>query len=240
VACPPAPANATATCTNKTCDFTCDGGYTACGDGTCGRGPGTSCQTSAECCGELVCGGPSVNTSQWVCHPNHAPVVFDVDIRNNWKFECTSVTLRAFDPDPDFRGFIGQDPMPLFLIVTPPEHGFISGTSDIAVDDGSPGPPALPAPPLPAGTPTDCLPRCAWSNSGRVTQECEAGPVCPGCVASYTGWGECPEGSYLTAVACYQPFMTDFTGTDSFTYRAIDRFGAKGPVATVTLTIFEV
>jgi hypothetical protein len=37
----------------------------------------------------------------------------------------------------------------------------------------------------------------------------------------------------------YIPHSSTFAGTDSFTYAAVDVFGAEGPPAQVIITIFE-
>jgi hypothetical protein len=38
----------------------------------------------------------------------------------------------------------------------------------------------------------------------------------------------------------YVPFDSTWTGTDSFTYAAIDPFGVEGPPAQVIITIYDI
>ena len=76
VACPPAPANATATCTNKTCGFSCTTGYANCGGGVCTN------ITDVDNCGACgtVCG--STHTTNVACAAGACQLTCEEDFAN--------------------------------------------------------------------------------------------------------------------------------------------------------------
>lgn len=185
---------------------------------------------AADCCGESVCDcgqivyyprGRVVQCKRpGVCRPNHAPVALSLDVKHPWRFANVPVDLVGYEPD--------SEEFLTFRIVTNPEHGFLTLVNEVFV--GEPGASALPAPPIPADAPRDCFPRCS-----ATSLTCDWNTRCPDCNGRW-----CPEGFYANDTITYIPFSTTFTGTDSFTYAAVDLYGAEGPPALVTITIFEV
>lgn len=247
VACPPCdcvPASLEQTCAGK-----CGETHNTCGE-TVDCGPcreGLTCDACAalggpdlyhratDCCGggELVCdcgqllrsNGVDIQcTRPGVCRPNHAPVALDRDSKLVWDPDggegAYPIELNAYEPDLEDRGNTK------FRIVTYPEHGFLDANSDMI--DGPQGPPALPAPPLPADVRMDCKPRC------NQVQLMGCSEWCPDCTYEL-----CPEGGYWNSLLFYIPNSSAFTGIDSFTYAAVDVFGAEGPPALYSITIYE-
>ncbi len=50
----------------------------------------------------------------------------------------------------------------------------------------------------------------------------------------------CPEGWYFQhKIMCYVTFSSTFTGSDSFTYVAVDEYGLESAPANVTITVFQ-
>lgn len=185
---------------------------------------------ASDCCGELVCdcgqvlyyppGGQVVECKRaGFCRPNRAPVALNLDFKLARQFrgdELRPIFLNGYESDDDFF---------TFRIVTQPVNGFLAYYNEVFM--GEPGDPALPATPIAADAEMDCYPRCRLGRDCRQTS-------CADCSR-----GLCPEGWYKDEYIEYIPFSSTFTGTDSFTYAAVDLYGAEGPTALVTLMIFD-
>ncbi|MFT4037727.1 MAG: hypothetical protein QM692_06075 [Thermomicrobiales bacterium] len=141
--------------------------------------------------------------------------------------EFYAVELRGYEPDFDW---------PRFRIVTPPTNGVLELANNPAqVFMGDPGTPALAPPPIPADSGgVRCVPRCL------VTDDCQPGdPPCQDCTGARADTATCPEGQYWLQLVTYVPFAVNFAGTDGFTYAMLDAYGAEGPPAFATITLYE-
>ncbi len=211
-------------------------------------GPGDGCDTGLVCdCGQTQGIGVIPSTGQdgvyticqrpAVCRENHVSLALGVDIKggSNLNDSGHEVELLSFDPDSEY--------IVSFRIKTFPQNGVLDPVDAPYPIQGVDWPQkasAVPWPPLPEGVPTDCFPNCLF------TQTCSGNEStifdtshCPGCVGDDL-FLVCPQGHIISQPTAYTPFSSNFTGTDSFTYVAVDAFGVEGPPALVTITVFEV
>jgi hypothetical protein len=194
-------------------------------------GNGDDYDPDANCCGEdLVCdclplayyparGYAVVCKQSGVCRPNRAPAVLERNVtyvvpRRDDRQEFL-IELTGYEADTEISEM-------QFRIVTPPRNGFIT-SSPIDFTD-IPGTPAPPPPPIPEDAPMDCYPRCS-----QLTPGCSVDDYCP----------STPEGWYVTSYASYFPHESTFSGPDSFTYAAVDIFGAESAPMPFYLTIIR-
>ncbi|MPM99017.1 hypothetical protein SDC9_146207 [bioreactor metagenome] len=104
---------------------------------------------------------------------------------------------------------------PLFKIKTHPREGFLTdhvGSRALQAKSIS----------VPLGDTVDSVDHVGTTGSRAPVP----GPVSP--------WG------FFAATVCYVPFSSTYTGSDSFTYTAIDVDGNESAPASVSIDIFEV
>lgn len=196
-------------------------------------GNGDDYDPAANCCGEgLVCdclplayyparGYAVVCKQSGVCRPNRAPAVLERNvtyvIENGRDQLNIPVELTGYEADYEISEM-------RFRIVTQPTHGFVYiFDSDAAFGPGTPAPPP---PPIPEGASMDCYPRCSHYSEG-----CDYNKPCKD--LSPAEW-------YVSTSASYYPHESTFSGPDSFTYAAIDIFGAESAPMPFYLTVVRV
>ena len=133
------------------------------------------------------------------------------------------------------RGGDSDQDLGWIQIASVPEHGFLTDFVPASASDA----PALAGVRALLGGICD-----AWAqpSPNYPVVRCAA-PVTfpPGWLQSHdVGEYVCSEANYFQRTMCYVPFSSSWTGFDSFTFVAIDEWGATSAPALISIEVFDV
>lgn len=177
--------------------------------------------------GGTLGGGVDTTVKTFEIALSPVPTAFDVNIKHPWKAACIPVTLHAQDIDTDPKTWV-VFPLrydPLFRIQQYPDKGYLTDYVSFRAPSTptTPGTFATKSISVPLGDTVDSVPNQVHSSTG--SRPPVPGPVSP--------WG------FYAITFCYVPMSSTYTGSDTFTYTAVDVDGNESAPASVHIDIFE-